>query len=114
MVNCLFVYSENALVRGAEVRPRIVITADPELDDNNSMIRFLLYSSDVDVEATYLYTRAVGIIGREMGKEPCGMFPDVNMRDSDWTHVLVPAGGGHRMNALLMMLLKPMGKYIRI
>lgn len=31
-------------------RPRIVITADPELDDNNSMIRFLLYSSDVQVE----------------------------------------------------------------
>src|SRR5438045_3357523 len=33
-----------------ETRPRIVITADPELDDNNSLIRFLLYSSDVEVE----------------------------------------------------------------
>ena len=32
------------------VRPRIVVTADPELDDNNSLIRFLLYSSDLDVE----------------------------------------------------------------
>jgi hypothetical protein len=32
------------------VRPRIVISADPELDDNNSLIRFLLYSSDVEVE----------------------------------------------------------------
>lgn len=32
------------------VRPRIVITADPELDDNNSLIRFLLYSSDMQVE----------------------------------------------------------------
>lgn len=31
-------------------RPRIVITADPELDDNNSLIRFLLYSCDVNVE----------------------------------------------------------------
>ena len=31
-------------------RPRIVITADPELDDNNSLIRFLLYSSDLEVE----------------------------------------------------------------
>jgi len=31
-------------------RPRIIITADPELDDNNSLIRFLLYSSDVQVE----------------------------------------------------------------
>jgi len=33
-----------------EARPRIVITADPELDDNNSLIRFLLYSSDLNVE----------------------------------------------------------------
>lgn len=31
-------------------RPRIVITADPELDDNNSLIRFLLYSSDLQIE----------------------------------------------------------------
>ena len=34
----------------AEVKPRIVITADPELDDNNSLIRFLLFSSDLEVE----------------------------------------------------------------
>jgi hypothetical protein len=31
-------------------RPRIVVTADPELDDNNSLIRFLLYSSDLNIE----------------------------------------------------------------
>jgi len=31
-------------------RPRIVVTADPELDDNNSLIRFLLNSCDLDVE----------------------------------------------------------------
>lgn len=34
----------------SESRPRIIITADPELDDNNSLIRFLLYSSDVKIE----------------------------------------------------------------
>ena len=33
-----------------QVRPRIVVTADPELDDNNSLIRFLLYSSDLKIE----------------------------------------------------------------
>ena len=33
-----------------KTKPRIVITADPELDDNNSLIRFLLYSDDVEVE----------------------------------------------------------------
>jgi len=31
-------------------RPRIVVTADPELDDNNSLIRFLLYSTDMEIE----------------------------------------------------------------
>lgn len=41
-------YPENAF--GQNTKPRIIITADPELDDNNSMIRFLLYSSDVQVE----------------------------------------------------------------
>lgn len=33
-----------------QAKPRIVVTCDPELDDNNSLIRFLLYSSDLDVE----------------------------------------------------------------
>ena len=31
-------------------RPRVVITADPELDDVNSLIRALLYSTDFDIE----------------------------------------------------------------
>jgi Protein of unknown function (DUF1593) len=31
-------------------RPRVVITADPELDDNNTIIRAILYSSDVKFE----------------------------------------------------------------
>lgn len=31
-------------------RPRTIVTADPELDDLNSMIRFLLYSNELEVE----------------------------------------------------------------
>jgi len=31
-------------------RPRVVITADPELDDNNTLIRAILYSSDFQIE----------------------------------------------------------------
>ena len=27
-------------------KPRVIITCDPELDDNNSLIRFLLFSTD--------------------------------------------------------------------
>ncbi len=34
----------------AQDKPRIVITADPELDDNNSLIRFLLYSNEMNIE----------------------------------------------------------------
>src|SRR4051812_1383479 len=39
----------------AQVKPRIVITADPELDDSNSLIRFLLYSTDYKIEGL-IYT----------------------------------------------------------
>jgi hypothetical protein len=31
-------------------KPRVVITADPELDDNNTLIRAILYSSDFKIE----------------------------------------------------------------
>jgi hypothetical protein len=46
----MFVMRNTAHAQNAAVKPRIVITCDPELDDNNSLIRFLLYSSDVQVE----------------------------------------------------------------
>ena len=39
----------------AQSKPRIIITADPELDDANSMIRFLLYSTDYKIEGL-IYT----------------------------------------------------------
>jgi hypothetical protein len=45
------VYGSDATAQNKiDTRPRIIITADPELDDNNSLIRFLLYSSDVRIE----------------------------------------------------------------
>ncbi len=31
-------------------KPRVVVTTDPELDDSNSLIRFLLYSTDLKIE----------------------------------------------------------------
>jgi hypothetical protein len=50
IIICFFVTAVSAQSPNASVRPRIVITCDPELDDNNSLIRFLLYCSDVEVE----------------------------------------------------------------
>jgi hypothetical protein len=35
---------------GKAAKPRVVITADPELDDNNTLIRAILYSTDFQVE----------------------------------------------------------------
>ena len=46
----LCTYDASAQLVPVKERPRIVITADPELDDNNSLIRFLLYSSDLEIE----------------------------------------------------------------
>ena len=31
-------------------RPRVVVTTDPELDDSNSLLRYLLYSTDFRTE----------------------------------------------------------------
>ena len=36
--------------RSNAAKPRIVITADPELDDNNTLIRAILYSTDFRIE----------------------------------------------------------------
>ena len=51
-LTCVFLYPNrtNAQPSIDQERPRIVITADPELDDNNSLIRFLLYSTDLEIE----------------------------------------------------------------
>jgi hypothetical protein len=49
-VMCFYTNYIHAQTFDKPVKPRIIITADPELDDNNSLIRFLLYSCDVNVE----------------------------------------------------------------
>lgn len=35
---------------GEQVKPRTIVTCDPELDDNNSMIRFILHSTDFQID----------------------------------------------------------------
>lgn len=46
----LLLFVINQAKAQTEAKPRIIITADPELDDNNSLIRFILYSTDVQIE----------------------------------------------------------------
>lgn len=37
-------------VQQEQQKPRVIVTCDPELDDHNSLIRYLLFSSDFDTE----------------------------------------------------------------
>jgi hypothetical protein len=37
--------------QGAEKKPRVIVMTDGEIDDHSSMIRFLLYTSDIDLQA---------------------------------------------------------------
>ena len=47
----LTVFMLGAIAAIAQQRkPRVVITADPELDDNNTLVRAILYSSDFQIE----------------------------------------------------------------
>lgn len=46
----LIVLGTDTIPSLAQTKPRIIVTADPELDDSNSLIRFLLYSTDYKVE----------------------------------------------------------------
>jgi hypothetical protein len=39
-----------SMLSQTDPKPRIIITADPEMDDNNSLLRLLLYSTDVNIE----------------------------------------------------------------
>ena len=50
IVFMLLVLYTNTNHSQAQSKPRIIVTADPELDDANSLIRFLLYSTDFTVE----------------------------------------------------------------
>lgn len=50
LLSLLFSVSSIAQSPNEQIKPRIIVTADPELDDNNSLIRFLLYSTDMDIE----------------------------------------------------------------
>ena len=36
--------------QGEPVKPRGIVTCDPDLDDNNSLIRYVLYAGDFDTE----------------------------------------------------------------
>ena len=52
VVGLLVVFTGNATAQttGSPARPRTIVTTDPELDDSNSLVRFLLYAAEVQTE----------------------------------------------------------------
>jgi len=51
-----------------QAKPRVVVTADPELDDSNSMVRFLLDAPDFRIEGWS--TQAASSIGPATARAP--------------------------------------------
>lgn len=47
---CAIMFSACSQKQEAPQKPRVIVTCDPELDDNNSLIRYLLFSTDFDTE----------------------------------------------------------------
>lgn len=45
-----FMLSKEVLAQDPSSKPRVVVTTDPELDDSNSLVRYLLYSTDFQTE----------------------------------------------------------------
>lgn len=88
----------------AQTKPRIIITADPELDDANSLIRFLLYSTDYKVEGLIYTSSQFHWTGDGKGTKLSvpGREARVNLT------------AGPRTNASYMILSKTMRRYMRI
>lgn len=42
--------AQTTQLQNKNFKPRVIVTTDPELDDNNSLIRYLLFSSDFQTE----------------------------------------------------------------
>ena len=61
-------------------KPRVIITCDPELDDLNSLIRFLLFSTDLQIYCYRVsFMPAASSIGKVTGTARSGMCRDVNI-----------------------------------
>ncbi|WP_346854544.1 DUF1593 domain-containing protein [uncultured Draconibacterium sp.] len=54
----LLLFSGLNLAYSQEEKPRVIVMTDGEIDDQSSMIRFLLYTNDVDVEGI-IYTNSI-------------------------------------------------------
>ena len=56
-----------AHAQGPRIKPRIVLMHDPELDDQNTLIRYLLYSDQFDTEGLVYTSSSVHWAGDGKG-----------------------------------------------
>jgi hypothetical protein len=59
--------TEKRLVQDQTAKPRMILTCDPECDDNNSLIRYLLHAADFRTEAIVLTSSEYHWKGDGMG-----------------------------------------------
>ena len=59
-------------------KPRVVITADPELDDSNSLVRYLLFSPDFQTEGLIYASSQFHWKGDGKGTKLIGAGPRVH------------------------------------
>src|SRR5215831_804129 len=73
----------------ARPKPRVVLTHDPELDDNNTIIRALLYSTDYKIEgliyvSSGFHWRGDGKGTRYTGNGEWNRMPNANCPCTSW------------------------------
>lgn len=81
-----------------DAKPRIVVTTDPELDDANSMVRYLLYASDFDTVGLIYASSAVHWSGDSKGTRfalPGREYSRPGIRDCPCTSYRWPTGELH-------------------
>jgi len=71
----------SAVARQQE-KPRVIVTTDGEIDDQSSMIRFLMYSSDYDV-AGIVQVNGVQKDGHSKDKESMKNL----LNEADWVGI---------------------------
>lgn len=87
-------------------KPRIIVTCDPELDDHNSLIRYLLYSCDFDTEGLIYASSQFHWKGD--GKAVPSTSPAGSMHGPAGTWARKPIGAGLKANVSSTRMSKPM------
>ena len=56
------------LVSAADARPRVIVTSDGEIDDECSLVRFLLYANEWDIEGIVTSSSQYHWHGTQLGR----------------------------------------------